>query len=68
MIPIITFFPMSLRAAAGRAYSINRLMSGLMLIILLPVLQTVVATVMLIVILDVALLAPSTMGSHWTAR
>jgi len=67
----VEIFPTPVRAAAsGGAYSISRLMSGLMPFILLPVLQhsgasmmfTVVAAAMLIVILDVALLAPSTTG------
>jgi MFS transporter, putative metabolite:H+ symporter len=67
----VEIFPTAVRAAAsGGAYSISRLMSGLMPFLLLPVLKqsgasvmfTVVAAAMLIVILDVALLAPSTRG------
>lgn len=67
----VEIFPTAIRAtAAGGAYSISRLMSGLMPFILLPVLQhngasvmfSVVAAAMLIVILDVSLLAPSTTG------
>jgi putative MFS transporter len=67
----VEIFPTPVRAAAsGGAYSLSRLMSGLMPFILLPVLQhsgasmmfTVVAAAMLIVILDVALLSPSTTG------
>jgi putative MFS transporter len=67
----VEIFPTAVRAAAsGIAYSISRIMSGLMPFILLPVLQqsgatmmfTVVAAAMLIVILDVALLAPRTTG------
>jgi MFS transporter, putative metabolite:H+ symporter len=67
----VEIFPTAVRAAAsGGAYSISRLMSGIMPFILLPVLQhsgasmmfTVVAAAMFIVILDVALLAPRTTG------
>ncbi|MGC4377607.1 MFS transporter [Fictibacillus sp. Mic-4] len=64
-------FPTAVRAtASGGAYSISRLMSGLMPFVLLPVLErsgatvmfTIVAAAMIIVILDVAILAPRTTG------
>jgi putative MFS transporter len=64
-------FPTSVRAtAAGSAYSLSRLMSGLMPFLLLPVLQhygptvmfSVVAAAMLLLILDVSILGPSTKG------
>ena len=67
----VEIFPTPVRAAvSGGAYSISRLMSGLMPFILLPVLQdsgasmmfTVIAAAILVVILDVALIAPSTTG------
>lgn len=67
----VEIFPTAIRAtASGGAYSISRLMSGLMPFILLPVLQhsgagvlfSIVAAAMFIVILDVALLAPKTTG------
>ncbi|GER67079.1 MFS transporter [Weizmannia acidilactici] len=64
-------FPTEIRASAtGMAYSISRIMSGLMPFVLLPVLENegaavmfvIVAAAMLIVILDIALLAPKTTG------
>ncbi|WP_018664734.1 MFS transporter [Heyndrickxia acidiproducens] len=64
-------FPTEIRASAtGMAYSISRIMSGLMPFILLPVLENegaavmfiIVAAAMLIVVLDIALLAPKTTG------
>ncbi|KQL52217.1 MFS transporter [Heyndrickxia shackletonii] len=64
-------FPTDIRATAtGVAYSISRIMSGLMPFILLPVLNksgatamySIVAAAMIIVILDIALLAPPTRG------
>jgi MFS transporter, putative metabolite:H+ symporter len=67
----VEIFPTAVRASAsGSAYSISRLMSGLMPFILLPVLQksgapmmfSIVAAAMLIIILDVAILAPRTTG------
>jgi len=68
---MVEIFPTAVRAtAAGGAYSISRIMSGLMPFVLLPVLHssgasmmfTIVAGAMLILILDVGLLAPSTTG------
>ncbi|MEK5266715.1 MFS transporter [Weizmannia sp. FSL W8-0401] len=64
-------FPTEIRATAtGAAYSVSRLMSGLMPFILLPVLEhqgattmfAIVALAMIIVILDISLLAPRTTG------
>ncbi|MBE6185225.1 MFS transporter [Heyndrickxia ginsengihumi] len=64
-------FPTDIRASAtGIAYSLSRIMSGLMPFMLLPVLQqygattvfVIVATAMIIVILDIAILAPKTTG------
>jgi putative MFS transporter len=64
-------FPTEIRATAtGVAYSISRIMSGLMPFILLPVLNKsgatamylIVAAAMIIVILDIAMLAPRTKG------
>jgi MFS transporter, putative metabolite:H+ symporter len=64
-------FPTSIRAtAAGSAYSLSRLTSGLLPFILLPVLHQsgattvfgIIAAAMLIVILDIAVLAPRTTG------
>lgn len=68
-------FPTEIRATAtGAAYSVSRLMSGLMPFILLPVLEhqgattmfAIVALAMIIVILDISLLAPRTTGVHWS--
>lgn len=67
----VEIFPTAVRAtASGGAYSISRLMSGVMPFILLPVLQhsgasmmfAVVAAAMLLLMLDVAILAPRTTG------
>jgi len=64
-------FPTEIRASAtGMAYSISRIMSGLMPFMLLPVLENegatamfiIVAIAMLIVVLDIGLLAPKTTG------
>jgi MFS transporter, putative metabolite:H+ symporter len=64
-------FPTSVRAtAAGTAYSLSRLMSGLMPFLLLPVLKhygttamfTVVAAAMGLIIVDIGLLGPRTTG------
>jgi putative MFS transporter len=64
-------YPTAIRAtAAGSAYSLSRLMSGLMPFILLPVLKahgattmfTVVACAMAIVMIDIGALGPRTSG------
>lgn len=64
-------FPTAVRAtAAGSAYSLSRIMSGLMPFLLLPVLHqygptalfSVVAAAMLIIMLDIGILAPKTTG------
>jgi putative MFS transporter len=64
-------FPTSIRAtAAGSAYSLSRLTSGLLPFILLPVLYAsgattvfmIIAGAMFILILDIAILAPRTTG------
>ncbi len=64
-------FPTSIRATAtGSAYSLSRLMSGLMPFILLPVLKQdgatamfcVVAIAMVIIMLDVGIFGPKTTG------
>ncbi|EPZ43583.1 MFS transporter [Alicyclobacillus acidoterrestris] len=64
-------FPTSIRATAtGSAYSLSRLMSGLMPFILLPILKQdgatamfcIVAVVMVIIMLNIGLLGPKTTG------
>ncbi|CAM3681253.1 MFS transporter [Alicyclobacillus pomorum] len=64
-------FPTSIRATAtGSAYSLSRLMSGLMPFILLPVLKqdgatamfSVVAIAMVIIMLDIGIFGPKTTG------
>ncbi|UOF91126.1 MFS transporter [Fodinisporobacter ferrooxydans] len=64
-------FPTAVRAtAAGSAYSLSRIMSGLMPFVLLPVLKQygattffgVVACAMILIIVDIALLGPKTTG------
>jgi putative MFS transporter len=64
-------YPTAIRAtAAGSAYSLSRLMSGLMPFVLLPVLKvhgatamfTVVACAMIIIMVDVGVLGPRTSG------
>ncbi|WAH36809.1 MFS transporter [Alicyclobacillus dauci] len=64
-------YPTSIRAtAAGSAYSLSRLMSGLMPFILLPVLKlhgatmmfTVVALAMVIIMIDIGAFGPRTSG------
>jgi MFS transporter, putative metabolite:H+ symporter len=64
-------YPTAIRAtAAGSAYSLSRLMSGLMPFILLPVLNLhgatamfgVVATAMVIIMIDIGILGPRTSG------
>src|SRR4029077_5471105 len=67
----VEIFPTFARAtAAGTAYGLSRLSSGVMPFVLLPVLErwgagamfAVIATALWIVILDVAFFAPSTTG------
>lgn len=64
-------FPTGVRATfAGSAYSLSRLMSGLMPFLLLPIFKqygstvmfTVVALAMALIMLDIALLGPRTTG------
>ncbi|MDQ0219524.1 putative MFS transporter [Peribacillus cavernae] len=64
-------FPTSIRAtAAGSAYSLSRLTSGLLPFILLPILNqygattvfAIIAAAMLLLILDIGILAPRTTG------